>query len=83
MEGAEHSFFLAGPADHLFDKGEDRIMLDKSRRTFMKRVAAAAAAAGALGMASAAKAKARPGPDTTPVLYRETEEWRRYYDNLR
>ncbi|MEW6749629.1 MAG: Tat pathway signal protein [Candidatus Latescibacterota bacterium] len=57
-------------------------MDDNGRRQFLKRATMAMAAAGSLGVASAAVPAGGRGSATRPVLYRETEAWRKYYRSL-
>ena len=56
---------------------------NSSRRKFVKQAAMAAAAVGALTATAGKKTVARPQSENGCVLYRETAEWKKYYETLK
>jgi len=61
-------------------KGEQ---VNVSRRRFVKQAALVAGAGSLMGAALATKASAKPQGQLEPRLYRETKEWKAYYETLK
>ena len=58
-------------------------MKDNSRRKFVKQGVIMTVTAGSINTVSMGKASCDPESEKVDVLYRETPEWKRYYETLK
>ena len=58
-------------------------MEKSSRRKFVKQAAVATVAIGSFETLSKKEATGKPKSETVDVLYRETSEWKKYYETLK